>query len=473
MKIKLLLYPSFFLFVCFLNLSAQNNFLGNWNGQINIANKNISFQIEIKHTDRLEGKLSIPEQSAFDLKLDSLKINSSKISFSILPSPQTVRFSGSLIKGDSIKGSFTQSGFDGSFFLKRAKFNPVENTLDSLASSFVSKKVIFFNDKIKLAGTLTLPDTVGKFPAIVLLTGSGAQNRDENIFGFKIFKIIADNLTNNGYAVLRFDDRGIGGSSTGETIATTADYAEDALSAIQFLKTQKNIDTKKIGLLGHSEGGLASIIAGSASDDVSFIILMAGPSVNGGDLVLCQMKTLLKSQGISKGIIDKKIKLEKRIISTIQNNKNLNNLKDNLFNAALDEVKLLPEKIRKNIKSDSAYAEQITESQLHSLSNPWIKFFFTYDPTNAIESLNCPILILFGGKDMQVPVKLNKKPFETALKNADNHNYKIVIFPNANHLFQSAKSGLPEEYKTLNKKFVPDFILTIVNWLNEKVKENN
>jgi len=472
MKIKKNLYSAFFLLLCYTTLFAQSGFLGNWDGQINIANKNISFQIEINHKNKLEGKLYIPEQNVFDLHLENLKIDSTKISFDILPAPQTANFTGYLIKTDSINGEFTQTGFKGKFFLIKTKAK-VESKKDSLESNFVSKQVIFYNDKIRLAGTLTLPDTVGKFPAIVLLTGSGLQNRDENIFGFKIFKIIADNLTNSDYAVLRFDDRGIGGSTTGNTVATTADYAEDALSAIQFLKTQKNIIPQKIGLLGHSEGGLASLIAGSASNDVAFIILMAGPSVAGGDLVLYQMKILLKAKGTSQKIIDKKVNLEKKLISAIKNDEDLNKYKDNLFNSALNDIKLLPAENRANIKSDSTYAEQMAETQLRSLANPWVKFFFSYNPTNAIESLDCPLLILFGGKDMQVPVKLNKKPFETALKNADNHNYKIVVFPNANHLFQSAKSGLPEEYKKLDKKFVPDFISTIVNWLNEKVKENN
>ena len=471
MRTKLFLLPIIIILFFTTAIYSQTHFSGFWKGQIHIANKNISFQINIFQEGNYKGKLSIPEQNAFDLQMTKLKIDSNKISFDILPNPQTASFSGYLSPKDSIQGTFSQLGMKGTFFLKLAKHDINEAALDSLENNLISKEVLFYNGEIKLAGTLTLPDTIGKFPAVVLLTGSGQQNRDENIFGFKIFKIIAAHLAENGYAVLRFDDRGIGGSTTGETAATTAEYAEDGLSAIQFLKTQKNIIKDKIGLLGHSEGGLASIIAGSASEDVAFIILMAGPSVPGGDLVLYQLKTILKAQNISEKIIAKKLHLEKKLIAAIKNGEDLQKYKTDLYNAALDDIKLLPAEKRDEIKNDSAYAEKQTSAQLQTLKNPWLKFFITFNPASAIEDLNCPVLILFGGKDMQVPIELNKKPFERAFKNGGNNDYKIIVFPNANHLFQKAGSGMPDEYKTLDKKFVSGFVPAIVKWLNLKIKE--
>jgi len=470
MKNKLFFSPIIIILFFTTAIYSQSHFTGFWKGQINIANKNISFQIKISYKGKYQGKLSIPEQNAFDLQMAKLKIDSNKISFDILSSPQTASFSSDLVSKDSIQGTFSQLGMKGTFFLKRAKPDVNETALDSLENNFISKEVVFYNGKIKFAGTLTLPDTIGKFPAVVLLTGSGQQNRDENIFGFKIFKIIAAHLTEDGYAVLRFDDRGIGGSTTGETTATTAEYADDGLSAIQFLKTQKNIIKDKIGLLGHSEGGLASVIAGSASEDVAFIILMAGPSVSGGDLILYQLKTILKAQNISEKIIAKKLRLEKELIAAIKRGEDLQKYKTDLYKSALDDIKLLPPEKRNKIKNDSAYAENQATAQLQALNNPWLKFFITFNPTSAIEELNCPVLILFGGKDMQVPIELNKKPFELAFKNGGDNDYKIIVFPNANHLFQKAGSGMPDEYKTLDKKFVSGFIPAIVKWLNLNVK---
>ncbi len=466
MKIKLTYLLTVVFFLSISILSAQNNFVGNWQGNINIMQTDVTFELTILKNDNLKGSLSIPEQSAFDLHLDNLKIDSTNISFGIMPAPQTAKFSGKLFTADSISGTFIQAGVQGSFFLKRTI--PLKHQA-TLSNNFISEEVIFFNGDVKLAGTLTLPDTTGKFPALVLLTGSGQQNRDENIFGFKIFKIIAENLTNNGYAVLRFDDRGIGGSSVGETIATTADYAEDAIAAVDFLKLDKRVNSHKIGLLGHSEGGLASVIAGAASDDIAFIICMAGPAVTGSKLVLYQMRKLLKSEGVSQKIINKKLKLENQLITALKEGENLSKYKDELYNSALEDFNLTSkEKTKKLTAKDSLLASKIVIGQLNSLSNPWTKFFFNYNPKEAIENISCPILILFGEKDMQVPSSLNQIAFEDALKN--NRNFKILVFPNANHLFQVSKTGLPSEYKSLEKNFTPEFLPTIINWLDEKIK---
>ncbi len=322
---------------------------------------------------------------------------------------------------------------------------------------------VFYNGKIKLAGTLSIPDNIKNPPCVILLTGSGRQTRDENIYGFKIFKIIADSLSRSGIAVFRFDDRGAGGSDIGETTATTADYAEDALAAVDFIKSFSKFD--KIGLLGHSGGGMASIIAASSNDDVQFVILMAGPVISGGDVTLWQIKKLLKVKKVSRQDYMRKVALEKKIIQNVREGKNPETLYEPIFNEALKSYPELPENMRGRIKNDTLYAKLFASQTISSLNNPWTKFFFSYSPEDDLEQINVPILALYGSKDMQVPARIDSATLAQAAKVSGNTNVKIIVFPSANHLFQKAGSGLPEEYPNLPKKFIPGFLDSIKIWI--------
>lgn len=195
---------------------------------------------------------------------------------------------------------------------------------------------------------------------------------------------------------------------------------------------------------------------------------MASPSVPGEDLVISQMKVLLKSKGVSKEIINKKLRLERKLINSLKQGDDLNKYKNELFTSALEDINLNSNKKNNSESKDSLLAKQIVAGQLNMLSNPWTKFFFTFNPNETIENITCPVLILFGEKDMQVPSKLNIEPFRDALQSKG--NYKVVVFPDANHLFQFSITGLPSEYKSLDKKFVLNFIPTIINWLDENIK---
>ena len=321
----------------------------------------------------------------------------------------------------------------------------------------------FYSGEIKLAGTLTIPASQANSPCVILLTGSGSQTRDEDIFGFKIFKTIADSLSRSGISVFRFDDRGTGNSEKGTAAATTADYAEDALASIDFIKSFSKFT--KIGLLGHSEGGLASIIAASSSDEVEFIILMAGPTISGGDISLWQIKTLLKSEKLPKEDYDRKISLEKEIIKSVKDGRNPKELFPKLYNEGLKSYPDLPEEARERIPSDTLYAKLFASQTITALNNPWTKFFFSYSPDDDLEQIEIPVLALYGEKDMQVPARIDSVALADAAKVSGNENIKIIIFPSANHLFQKANTGLPDEYSKLPKKFIPGFLETIEKWI--------
>jgi len=332
-------------------------------------------------------------------------------------------------------------------------------------TEFTSIDTTFYSNGAKLAGTLTLPKIKEKMPAVILLTGSGSQTRDEMIYGFPIFKRIAEYLSSNGIAVFRFDDRGTGGSEVGDFGGTTADYAEDALAAFDFLQTLKIVDNNMIGFLGHSEGGMASIIAGASSPDIAFIILMAGPTIPGSEITLKQISNLLTRKGVSEKIKNEKLKLEKEIIEFVKDQGDPDTLYPKLFNEAVKNYTELPEATKKQITTDSAYAKIFATQTIKTLNNPWIKFWFTYNPKDDLTELSMPILGLYGGKDMQVPAKADSVALRNAAIESGNNKVKIVIFPDANHLFQNAKTGMPEEYPELPKQFVPNFLDSIVKWI--------
>jgi dipeptidyl aminopeptidase/acylaminoacyl peptidase len=332
-----------------------------------------------------------------------------------------------------------------------------------------SEEVTFTNGDIKLAGTLTIPKTEGKHPAVVMITGSGPQNRDEELFGFKPFKIIADYLTKNGIAVLRCDDRGVGGS-TGESVShyTSEDFAGDVLEAVKFLKTRSDINPKQIGLMGHSEGGIIAPMVASKSDDIAFIVLMAGTGVKGADLIKKQSELIMKAENAS----EEEIKANNKIIEKLNKiviNGNMEELRSTFEEAEAKGYNDLTDEEKSSIKDKDEYIKTNVDRDLKRYGNTWFKFFMTYDPAPALEKVKCPVLMLFGELDLQVPPSQNREPMENALKNGGNKDYKVVVFPKANHMFITANTGSPSEYASLPKEFVPGFLDTVKDWITERV----
>jgi pimeloyl-ACP methyl ester carboxylesterase len=332
-----------------------------------------------------------------------------------------------------------------------------------------SEEVTFNNGDIKLAGTLTIPKTDGKHPAVVMITGSGPQNRDEELFGFKPFKIIADYLTRNGIAVLRYDDRGVGGS-TGESVShyTSEDFAGDVLEAVKFLKTRDVINPKQIGLMGHSEGGIIAPMAASKSDDIAFIILMAGTGVNGADLLKKQSELIMKAENASdEEIKANDVEIEK--INKIVISGSTEELRSTFEEAELKGYDDLTDEEKNAINNKDEYIKTNVDRDLKRYGNTWFKFFLAYDPAPALEKVKCPVLMLFGELDLQVPPSQNREPMENALIKGGNKDYKVVVFPKANHMFITANTGSPSEYNSLPKEFVPGFLDTVKDWITERV----
>ena len=457
----------------FSQTNAQNDIAGYWSGKIKMLTMNLDFQIKVEKTKKtLNAFMSIPSQKLENYQLAVFTFKKNKLHFELPSQAGTAKFDGELIV-DSIKGKILQAGIQGTFYLARSeeqKTIPKSESKINEPLPYLEDEVAFKSGRILLAGTLTIPKEEKKYPAVILLTGSGPQNRDEEIYGFKIFQKIADYLTRRGIAVLRYDDRGVGGSTGNTMQSTTEDFAGDAQAAIDFLKKQKNIDPKKIGFLGHSEGAIIAPMVAANSNDVAFMVLMSGTGVNGGEVLLEQQKLILKASGVADSLINQNLELQKEINKALNNNKDLNDIRNDIQTFAEKDYETLSPDIKASIKDKKAYINSTVQSQIMVFNNPWFKYFINYDPAPALQKVKVPVLITFGELDLQVPVNQNKPKMEEALRLGGNNNFKSIIFPKANHLYQEAKTGSPGEYNELEKEFVPGFLEKIGDWIEQIVK---
>ena len=327
------------------------------------------------------------------------------------------------------------------------------------------EEVTFDNGDVTLAGTLTLPSTEGPHPAVVLVSGSGPQDRDESLgagIGIKPFWLLADALTRAGVAVLRYDDRGVGESTGDFSSATLEDFAADAEAAIDYLLSREDINGDYVGLLGHSEGGLVAATLGARNDKLDFIIVLAAPAVPGRDVLLLQNQRLFEVEGAPQEEINAQLAFVEELFTVIDDPEAIEAL---TYERALEQLQALPEEQRAGIDDVEVYARTIAAQTAQQYSAGWFESFLNYDPAPDWAQTTIPVLAFFGGNDVQVDAEQNAPALEAALEEAGNEDYEIVIQPNANHLFQEAETGGISEYATLPAEFTPDLIPTIIEWL--------
>jgi pimeloyl-ACP methyl ester carboxylesterase len=313
---------------------------------------------------------------------------------------------------------------------------------------------------------LTLPSDKGVFPAVLLISGSGPQDRNETIYNHHPFLVLADYLTRQGIAVLRVDDRGVGESTGDFSQATSEDFASDVLAGVEYLKTCKEIDPKKIGLIGHSEGGLIAPMVAVKSPDVAFIVLMAGTGLTGEEISYLQGALIAKAMDASEEDIAKNRRFNEKIFSVIKEEKDKKMAEERLHQMFMEYWEKMSEE-EKNIIGDIGDPEEYLEAQLQNLLSPWLKFFLTYDPKPTLSKLKCPVLAINGEKDLQVPPKENLSAIEEALVAGGNKNFIVKELPGLNHLFQTAQTGVPSEYAKIEETISPIALKIITDWILE------
>ncbi|MGD0111416.1 MAG: alpha/beta hydrolase [Armatimonadota bacterium] len=320
------------------------------------------------------------------------------------------------------------------------------------------------------AATLTYPKSAGPFPAVVLITGSGPQDRDETVFGQKPFLVLADSLTRQGIAVLRADDRGVGGSTGDRSKATTEDYAGDALAGVAYLKTRKEIDPTRIGLIGHSEGADIAPIAATRSADVAFIVLLAPSGMDGAQIILAQQGLILKAEAAPDDVVAKQVADTAEYLDVARQIKDDAAAEKRIWEITAARLAGMTDEQRKAAGITDASAASEVEAIVKQMLNPWFRFFITYDPRPALSRVKVPVLALWGEKDLQVPPKQNLPPVEGALRLGGNQHYVVKELPGLNHFFQTAKTGSPSEYARIEETMSPVALKTVGDWIVEQTR---
>ncbi len=449
-------------------LSQQSAIDGDWSGTISVAGQTIPLSV---HFTAAEDGLSavIDISGATGLALQNVSYQPPKVHFELPVGGAGAVFDGEHA-GDSIGGAFTQAGITGTFTLERTVAAEAADEVAAEPLPYDEEEVTFHNADITLAGTLTLPRAGAPHPAVVMITGSGPQNRDEELFGFKPFQVIADHLTRNGVAVLRYDDRGVGGSSGAVMQSTSEDFATDVVAAVSLLKKRNDIHPARIGLMGHSEGGIVAPLAASQSDDIAFMVLMAGTSVTGAEIMFEQAAIIARTGGASEADIEKNAALQRRVFAAIRSGEGWDEVAAEIRSQIEAGLAAAPDSQRSAITDVDAFVEAQVQAQITATRTPWFQFFIDYDPAATLRRVDTPVLALFGELDLQVIPAQNRGAMEEALRAGNHPDYTIRVLPSANHLFITATTGSPAEYATLPKEFVPEFLPLVTDWILKRVR---
>lgn len=336
---------------------------------------------------------------------------------------------------------------------------------------YLAEEVTFESQGLTLVGTLTLPEGTGPHPAVILISGSGAQDRDgahPSLPGYRPFRWLADHLSRAGIAVLRFDERGVGASAGEHETATSADFALDNEAALAYLHNRNDIDPEQVGLLGHSEGGLIAAKIAARNPEAAFVISMAGPALPYAEIVVMQTERILRAAGADEEAVTAAV-AQQRVIVELAQEEAWEEVEELLFDIALEQLNSLPEEQVASLGDFEAFARTQAAMQLAGFDNPWMRFFLSYDPAQDWARITVPVLVLLGGLDVQVDVAQNRPALEAALAEAGNEDVTVEVFPTANHLFQEAVTGGPDEYLRLEMQFAPGFLETISSWLLEQI----
>lgn len=453
------------LFFLTLTLTAQD-IAGDWHGMLKVQGVQLRLVFHIQEEgEGYTATMDSPDQGAKGIPVTSTSFEHPTLKIG-MPNLGIV-YEGTLNEAGTITGDFNQYGQILPLELSREV--PEKETVlrpqePVKPYPYYTEEVTFTNKKanVELAGTLSLPQQEGVFPTVVLISGSGPQNRDEELFGHRPFLVLADHLTKNGIAVLRYDDRGTALSTGNFNSATSRDFAEDVTAAVSFLKTRKEIDKNNIGLIGHSEGGIIAPMVASSSQDITFIVLMAGVGIPGDELLLLQQRAIGKVSGFSDDMLMDIEMANRTVFSMIKESTDLTQLSSDLT----QYLKEHPDKS----KPAGVEADTYAQLKVDQLLSPWWLNFIRYDPAIALEEVQCPVLAINGEKDLQVLPKQNLVAIKAALERGGNQKLTIKELPGLNHLFQESSTGSPAEYGQLSQTLAPEALDTILTWIQKQVR---
>ena len=438
---------------------------GIWQGELNVSG--IEFTIVFYISEEPDGTLTAAMENLYqrmeEIPVDAVVFEEGNLSLRI----KSVLLEGKLREdGLSIDGEWKQGGQSLPLVLRRVDKAPELNRPQEPVKPYPygEEQVIYWNEHagIEIAGTLTLPRPEGPFPAVLLISGSGGQDRDSMELGHKPFLVLSDYLTRLGIAVLRVDDRGVGESTGDFAQVTSGDFAGDVLAGVEYLKSREDINPKKIGLIGHSEGGIIAPMVATQSPDVAFIVMMAGTSLNGEEILYLQGALLARANGAKDDTIAKLRLLQERIYTLLK--------QETDDEAAAEKLRVILENAQLQLGEEEK--QKMLFSAYMKIINiiPWYRHLLISDPKPTLMKVQCPVLAINGDKDLQVPSEENLHAIEEALKAGGNKDYTVKELPDLNHLFQTAETGALSEYGKIEETISPSALDAIADWLLEQTR---
>lgn len=447
--------------------TVSDDIIGIWSGKLDVGGKALTIVFNIaKEGETVIATMDSPDQGVTGIDVESVSCSGGNAVIMIKKIGGS--FEGKL-EGGSMTGTWKQGGAEFPLTLEKKTEAPKMNRPQEPKEPYPykSEDVKFKNEKagIYLAGTLTMPEGDGPFPAVIMVSGSGKQDRNETVFGHKPFLIIADWLTRNGVAVLRYDDRGAGESEGVFKDGTTMDFADDAEAAFNYLYSLPTTDKKFAGIIGHSEGGMIAPIVASRDKDVKFIILLAGPGITLEEVILQQSKDMQTVSGADSALIANAYIINKKIYDAA---------KSDLSDSALaEQVKKIMTDYRETLDDTlkSEIDDETIEGSAKMVTGKWFRAGMKLDHTPYVAKVKCPVLAINGEKDLQVSAAVNLPALEKLLKDGGNKDYTISLLPGINHALQKCETGLPSEYASIETTVDSTVLYTISDWMKAKYKQ--
>lgn len=419
---------------------------------------------------RLHADISIPMQklSGYPLEVKSESEGSAELvlAASGMPAVFTVP-----LKGETIDVVFSQGGFSSTMPMQldadpqRSQSRPQD---PKPPFPYESREVLVSHpDGHSLAGTLTVPPGAGPHPAAILISGSGPQDRNEEIMGHRPFLVLSDHLTRQGIAVLRFDDRGVGGSVVPDPASlrdvTTLDFASDTSVLVDHLRAQPGIDPDRIGLIGHSEGGIVAPLVADQRDDIAFVVLLAAPGRRGVELLPDQGAMLMKAAGVEQSVLDETVAQHALVLKMLVEGADRKTLREPMRTLSHMQVGAMG--------LDVEVTDQFVEDAIDQSSSPWITWFLAHDPAPVLARLDMPVYAINGELDLQVPAGTELALIEEVMRRSGG-DLTARSYPGLNHLFQPATTGAVEEYATIEITMDPMVMAEMARWINERMATN-
>lgn len=433
---------------------------GRWEGGISVSVPDLPFAVDLTASgDGLRGTIDI--QGNFGLPLSNVTLDAGRLHFE-LESPLGLAVWDGEVGDGVIEGDFTQAGMVETFWMQR-----FEHPSEGEGASYRREEMTFSNGDIVLAGELTFPEGDGPHPAVVLISGSGDQDRDSEVAGFRLFAVLANHLAGAGVASLRFDDRGVGGSGGDGLEATLQDRAGDVEAAVDVLRARDDIAAGRIGLVGHSEGGLVAPVVAGRIDGVAFVALLAAPVLPLADILVEQQIVFLEESGATATEVEQSLALQESVFGAVATGQGWDEVEASLRSQIQQEFEAFSDEMREAIPDQDAMIDSIVDDTLASWQSPWFASFLEHDPRPPIVALDVPVLALFGELDTQVAAAGNSIAMSEAIAESSAPGYTIATILSANHLFQEAVTGSVNEYARLKREFAPDFIEIFTDWLGE------